>query len=90
MDIKKALMLVAIILSSNTFAEEIIKDENCVLIKENRLLDYLPKEEVNYFLENKSIDTIEAENVIYTIKQAQSSVSKRIKTYKVCANYKEK
>lgn len=87
--INKIFIASSILLSANIFADsEIIENGECVLIKESHLSDYLPKEEVENFLENRFIDTIETENVVYSIEQVNRSVNRRIKTFKVCAEYK--
>ena len=53
------------------------------------MTDYLPEEDVNNFLENRFIDKIETQNINYSIQEVNRKVNRRIKTYKVCAEYKE-
>ncbi len=90
---KNNLLLLSIMLitSFSVLSEtnNIIKNEQCVLIKEIKLTDYLPEEDVNNFLENRFIDKIETQNINYSIQEVNRKVNRRIKTYKVCAEYKE-
>lgn len=90
--IKILFTLSTLIFSVSLLSEtnNIIEDEQCVLIKENKLIDYLPENEVNNFLENRFIDKIETETVVYSIEEINRRINKRIKTYKVCAEYKRK
>ena len=88
--VKKMLIVSSLLFSLNAFADsEIIENGECVLIKENRLSDYLPKEEVDNFLKNRFIDTIETESIIYSIEEVSRNLNRRVKTFKVCANYKD-
>lgn len=89
----KVLLLSSIFVSSfsvlsETTTDNIIENGQCVLIKENKLTDYLPENEVNNFLENRFIDKIETDNIIYSIQEVNRSVNRRVGTYKVCAEYK--
>ena len=88
----KILLLSTTLLASFSVLSEttnIIENGQCVLIKENKLTDYLPEEDVNNFLENRFIDKIETQNINYSIQEVNRKVNRRIKTYKVCAEYKE-
>ena len=40
------------------------------------------------FLENRFIDKIETKNINYSIQEVNRNVNRRVKTYKVCAEYK--
>lgn len=87
----KILLLSTTLLTSFSVLSEttnIIENGQCVLIKENKLTDYLPEEEVNNFLENRFIDKIETKNINYSIQEVNRNVNRRVKTYKVCAEYK--
>tara|TARA_Y100000588_G_scaffold176632_1_gene190639 strand:- start:5611 stop:5892 length:282 start_codon:yes stop_codon:yes gene_type:complete len=87
----KILLLSTTLLASFSVLSEttnIIENGQCVLIKENKLTDYLPEEDVNNFLENRFIDKIETKNINYSIQEVNRNVNRRVKTYKVCAEYK--
>lgn len=77
------------VLSETKFEDvSIIENDQCVLIKENKLTNYLPESQVDNFLENIFIDKIETDDIIYSIQKVNRSVNRRISTYKVCVKYK--
>lgn len=79
------------VLSETKFEDvNIIENDQCVLIKENKLTNYLPESQVDNFLENIFIDKIETDDIIYSIQKVNRSVNRRINTYKVCVKYKGK
>lgn len=81
-------ILSAITLSISISAEEVsevkILEGECVLIKEDKLSEYLPKESVEEFLSQPFLEEIIHQNKVYKLEELKQTKRKRKKTYKVC------
>ena len=84
---KKLIMFIAIASLSNIYAETHQLDiGDCVLIKENKLKNYLPEEKVNDFLSQPFNVHIVDDGKLYVIELQNSNKKKRYKQYKVCVS----
>jgi len=82
---KKILIIMLAMLSFGLHAEKFeLSAGDCVLIKENKLKDYLPTEDAERFLSQPFNVTLLSGTKTYTLELQNENKQKRHKLYKVC------